>query len=75
MLEFYKVTYEMLSQKGAKLLIKIVLETNRLPSIVSEFLQYSNTLRNLIQKATWEIIEDIKLMLYNYESKSSLTYS
>jgi hypothetical protein len=75
MLEFYKVAYEMLSRKGAKLLIKIVLETDRLLSIVLEFLQYSDTLRNLIQKAIWEIMEDIKLMLYDYKSKSSLTYS
>ncbi|PKX89144.1 NACHT domain protein [Aspergillus novofumigatus IBT 16806] len=53
----------------------MVLETDRLPSIVSEFLRYSDTLRNLIQKATWEIMEDIKLMLYDYESKDPLTYS
>jgi hypothetical protein len=71
MLEFYKVAYEMLSRKGAKLIIKMVLETDRLPSIVSEFLRYSDTLRNLIQKATWEIMEDIKSMLYDYESKDS----
>jgi hypothetical protein len=50
-----------------KLIIKMVLETDRLPSIVSEFLPYSDTLRNLIQKATWEIMEDIKSMLYDYE--------
>jgi hypothetical protein len=75
MLEFYKVAYEMLSRKGANLIIKMVLETDRLPSIVSEFLRYSDTLRNLIQKATWEIMEDIKSMLYDYESKGSLTYS
>jgi hypothetical protein len=75
MLEFYKVAYEMLSRKGAKLVIKMVLETDRLPSIVSEFLRYSDTLRNLIQKATWEIMEDIKSMLYDYESKDALTYS
>lgn len=67
MLEFYKVAYEMLRRKGAKLLIKMVLETDRLPGIVSEFLRYSDTLRNLIQKATWEIMEDIKSMLYDYE--------
>jgi hypothetical protein len=58
-----------------KLIIKMVLETDRLPSIVSEFLPYSDTLRNLIQKATWEIMEDIKSMLYDYESKDALTYS
>ncbi|XRM48711.1 hypothetical protein ABZX51_011625 [Aspergillus tubingensis] len=68
LLEFYKVAYEMLSRKGTKLIIKMVLETDRLPNIVQEFLKYSDTLRNLIQKATWEIVEDIKAMLYDHES-------
>ncbi|KAB8212932.1 hypothetical protein BDV33DRAFT_210698 [Aspergillus novoparasiticus] len=70
-IEFYKVAYEMLSRKGAKLIIKMVLETDRLPSIVQDFLRHSDTLRNLIQKATWEIVEDIKTMLYDHESKCS----
>ncbi|GKZ25938.1 hypothetical protein AbraIFM66951_002452 [Aspergillus brasiliensis] len=67
LLEFYKVAYEMLSRRGTKLIIKMVLETDRLPNIVQEFLSYSDTLRNLIQKATWEIVEDIKAMLYDHE--------
>ena len=71
LLEFYKVAYEMLSRKGTKLIVKMVLETDRLPNIVQEFLSYSDTLRNLIQKATWEIVEDIKAMLYDHESKFS----
>lgn len=69
LLEFYRVAYEMLSRKGTKLIIKMVLETDRLPNIVQEFLKYSDTLRSLIQKATWEIVEDIKAMLYDHESK------
>lgn len=72
-IEFYKVAYEMLSRKGAKLIIKMVLETDRLPSIVQDFLRHSDTLRSLIQKATWEIVEDIKAMLYDHESKYSNT--
>ena len=49
--------------------MKIVLETDRLPSIVQEFLRHANNLGKLVQKATWEIAEDIKCMLYDRESK------
>ncbi|KAF7591584.1 hypothetical protein BBP40_001332 [Aspergillus hancockii] len=35
--------------------------------IHKDFLRYSKTLRNLVQKATWEIVEDIKAMLYDRE--------
>lgn len=52
-------------------MLKMVLETDRLPSIVQDFLRYAETLRNLIEKATCEIAEDIKTMLYNHESKFS----
>ncbi|KAI2924476.1 hypothetical protein CBS147371_938 [Aspergillus niger] len=74
LLEFYKVAYEMLSRKGTKLIIKMVLETDRLPNIVQEFLKYSDTLRNLIQKATWEIVEDIKAMLYDHERSGQMSH-
>lgn len=70
-LEFYKTAFEMLTRRGAKLVMKIVLETDRLPNIVQEFLRHANNLGNLVQKATWEIVEDIKSMLYDRESKSS----
>ncbi len=69
LLEFYKVSLEILTRKGAKLIMKIVLDNNRLPDIVKDFLKYSDTLRKLVQKATWEIVEDIKAMLYDHESK------
>jgi hypothetical protein len=72
-LEFYKVAFEMLTRKGAKLVMKMVLETDRLPNIVQDFLRYSDTLRNLVQKATWEIVEDMKAMLYDHESKFPYT--
>ena len=70
-LEFYKVAFEILTKKGAKLVMKLVLETDRLPGIVQEFLRHARNLGKLVQNATWEIVEDIKSMLYDRESKSS----
>ena len=69
-LEFYKVAFEILTRKGAKLVMKMILENDRLPNIVQDFLRHADTLRKLVQKATWEIVEDIKAMLYDRESKS-----
>ncbi|KAK5093253.1 hypothetical protein LTS08_008936 [Lithohypha guttulata] len=66
-LEFYKVAHEILTRRGAKLVMKMVLETDRLPNVVEDFLRHADTLRKLIEKATWEIVEDIKTMLYDSE--------
>lgn len=55
--------------------MKMILETDRLPNIVKDFLGYADTLRKLIEKSTWEIVEDIKSMLYDRESKLLLTYA
>lgn len=52
--------------------MKMVLETDRLPNIVQEFLKHADTLQKLISKSTLEIVEDIKSMLYDRESKSLL---
>jgi hypothetical protein len=49
--------------------MKMVLETDRLPNIVQDFLRHADILRKLVEKATWEIVEDIKVMLYDRESK------
>lgn len=69
LLEFYASALEILSSKrGVKLLMAIVLEDGRLPKIVSDFLRHADHLRKLVQKATWEIVEDIKSMLYDHES-------
>jgi hypothetical protein len=51
-------------------MVKTVLETDRLPSLVQDFLSQADILRKLIQRATWEVVEDIKSMLYDRESKS-----
>lgn len=51
--------------------MRMVLETDRLPNVVKEFLSRVDTLRKLIDTATSEIVEDIQAMLYDIESKSS----
>lgn len=68
-LEFYKVAHEILTRRGGKLAMKMILETDRLPNIIQDFLRHADTLRKLIEKATWEIVEDMKAMLYDSESK------
>ncbi|KAF2703360.1 hypothetical protein K504DRAFT_495505 [Pleomassaria siparia CBS 279.74] len=66
-LEFYRAAHEILTQRGRRLAMKMVLETDRLPNIVQDFLAHADTLRKLIEKSTWEIVEDIKSMLYDHE--------
>ena len=69
-LEFYRVAHEILTQRGRKLAMKTILETDRLPNIVQDFLRHTDTtLRKLIAKSTLEIVEDIRSMLYDHESK------
>lgn len=68
LLEFYNAAFKILTRRGVKLVMKIVLEDGRLPEIVRDFLRHSDLLRKLVQKATWEIVEDIKAMLYDHES-------
>ena len=53
----------------------MILETDRLPNIVQEFLGHADVLHKLIQKSTWEIVEDIKSMLYDRESMYFLPYA
>ncbi|POR39645.1 Vegetative incompatibility protein HET-E-1 [Tolypocladium paradoxum] len=73
LLEFFNAAFEIISRKGAKMVMKMVLENDRLPNIVKDFLKHAENLRNLVQKATWEIVEDIKAMLYDHESMFSHT--
>ena len=68
LLEFYNVAFEMLTRRGVKLVMRMVLENGRLPDIVSDFLRHADLLRKLVEKATWEIVEDIRAMLYDCES-------
>ncbi|KAJ4298999.1 hypothetical protein N0V90_004243 [Kalmusia sp. IMI 367209] len=66
-LEFYKVAHEILMRRGRKFAMGMILETDRLPNIVEEFVKQADMLRKLIEKATLEIVEDIKSMLYDRE--------
>jgi DNA replication initiation complex subunit (GINS family) len=68
LLEFYNVAFEILTRKGAKLVMKMILENDRLPSIVEEFLGRAENLQKLVQNAIWEILGDIQTMLYDQES-------
>ncbi|KAF5873600.1 putative ankyrin repeat protein [Botrytis fragariae] len=67
LLEFYITAFEILTRKGAKLVMRLILKDSHLPDIVKDFLDHADNLRKLVQKATWEIVEDIKIMLYDYE--------
>ncbi|PYI07524.1 hypothetical protein BO78DRAFT_90581 [Aspergillus sclerotiicarbonarius CBS 121057] len=66
-LEFYNAAVEFLSRKGARLIAKMVLENDRLPKIVEGFLRCSDTPRKLVEKAIFEITDDIRCMLYDHE--------
>lgn len=68
LLEFYNAAFEILSRKGAKLVIRVILENDRLPNIFQDFLKHAGNLGKLVQKATLEIVEDIRTMLYDHES-------
>jgi hypothetical protein len=68
LLEFYNAAFEILSRKGAKLVMRVILENDRLPNIVQDFLKHAGNLGKLVQKATLEIVEDIRTMLYDHES-------
>ncbi|KUJ20604.1 uncharacterized protein LY89DRAFT_682313 [Mollisia scopiformis] len=73
LLEFYITAFEVLSRKGVKLVMKMIPENDCLPNIVKEFSKYADNLWNFVQKATWEIVEDIKAMLYYHERMFSHT--
>lgn len=73
LLEFYQAAFEILSKGGPKLVMGLMLQNSRLPIIVQDFLKQADTLRKLVEKATWEIAEDIKAMLYDQESKLLLS--
>lgn len=54
-------------------MLRMVLQNNQLPSIVQDFLKHADNLRKLLEKATLEIVGDIRSMLYDQESTSSRT--
>lgn len=67
-LEFYGAAVEILTRKRAKRL-QMFFETDRIPNIVQYFLTHADTLQNIIQKATFDILDDIKATLYVFKSK------
>lgn len=71
LLEFYSVSFDLLSWNRVRLVLKMTLDNQRLPQIVQEFLKQATILRSIVQKATWEVVEDIKNMLYDSKSKPS----
>ncbi|RAO65428.1 uncharacterized protein BHQ10_001440 [Talaromyces amestolkiae] len=66
-LEFYKVAFDILTRKGVKLIMKMVMENDRLPSIVQDFLKCADILHKLIEKSVLRITQDIQAMLYHSE--------
>jgi hypothetical protein len=69
-IEFYRAAHEILTRRGRRLAMRMILDTDRLPNIIHDFMRHADVLRKLIEKAIWEIVEDIKAMLYDRESES-----
>lgn len=73
-LEFYKVAHEILTRRGVKLVMKMILEANRLPEIVTQIVSNADNLERLVSRATWEITQDIQSMLYDSQSEFITTH-
>ncbi|KAJ4247812.1 hypothetical protein NW762_013021 [Fusarium torreyae] len=65
LLEFYVSAYELLSKRRTKLVLAMVSDTGKLPDIVKDFLTQAEHLRSIVAKATFDILQDIKVMLYD----------
>ena len=72
-LEFHKTTYTILTRKGATLFFKMALEKDNLPEIVEDFLKHADILHKIVENATLGIAADIRKMLYDVSSRSSLS--
>lgn len=68
-LEFYKAVCDIITRNGARLVMKMILENDRLPSIVDDFLRCSDILYHVVQSATLRIIQDIHTMLLDEKSE------
>ncbi|KAK9434875.1 NACHT domain protein [Metarhizium brunneum] len=69
-LEFYQAAYDILTRRKVKLVLKIILENDKLPAIIGEFITRASNLRNLIHTTTLEVVQEIQVMLYDQQSKS-----
>ncbi|CZT20874.1 uncharacterized protein RCC_06734 [Ramularia collo-cygni] len=67
LLEFYQASFDILKLKGVKIVMKTVLVNNHLPDLVADFLKHTEVLHKIVQNATADIINDIKLMLYDQQ--------
>jgi hypothetical protein len=68
-IEFYQAVCDILSRKGSRLVMKMILENDRLPSIVQDFLRCSDILHNVVQTTTLRITQDIHSMLLDEKSE------
>jgi hypothetical protein len=71
LLEFYVSAYDFLSKRRTRLVLAVIADTGTLPDIVKDFLKQAEHLRKLVEKATFDIVQDIKTMLYDEKSMSS----
>jgi hypothetical protein len=71
LLEFYVSAYEFLSKRRTRLVLAVISDTGTLPDIVKDFLKQAEHLRSIVEKATFDIVQDIKAMLYDAKSMSS----
>ncbi|CAM1503386.1 Fc.00g081620.m01.CDS01 [Cosmosporella sp. VM-42] len=65
LLEFYVSAYEFLSKRRTRLVLAVISDTGTLPDIVKDFLKQAEHLRRIVEKATLDIVQDIKTMLYD----------
>lgn len=71
LLEFYLSAYKLLSKERTKLVLAVIVDTGTLPDIVKDFLKQAEHLRRIVEKATFDVVQDIKAMLYDDKSLSS----
>lgn len=68
-LEFYEAALGILNSHGTKLILNTILDNDRLPKIIEDFLDSSQLLHQVVGKANYEISADIQEMCYDRESK------
>lgn len=59
-----------MAKKGMQLAIALLSEGGTPPDIVQDFLTHPEILHKIVQKATLEILEDIRSLLYDERSMS-----
>lgn len=67
LLEFYQTVYNVVTKEGVHLILRMLLETDRLPKLIQQFNEQTASLGRLIEKATAEITEEIRNMVYDQQ--------